>query len=78
MTDIEHLLRQAAEEINSLRRHNELLAARVETVELLASFLHARPPEQRGVAMGEDVAWKMLREADAMKQAKRRTAGDGL
>ena len=64
MTDTEHLLRQGAEEIQSLRRQNEILAAKVETVELLATFLHARPAEHRGIGMSEDVAWKMLRQAN--------------
>lgn len=70
MTDTEHLLRQGAEEIQSLRRQNEILAAKVETVELLATFLHARLPEHRGVSMGEDVAWKMLRQADEIAANK--------
>ena len=75
VTDVERLLREGADEIRSLRRQNEILAAKVETVELMAVFLHARPPEHRGIGMSEDVAWKMTREADKLAQEASRESG---
>lgn len=55
-----HLLRQAAHEIRQLRRTNEVLQAKVDTMDTLAAFLFATPPS-RGVGMSEDIAWQLDR-----------------
>lgn len=40
------LLIHAREEIIKLRRENEILQAKIQTAELLGSFLHAQLPKQ--------------------------------
>lgn len=58
---MEHLLLQAEEEIRTQRRRIELLQARVDTMDLMATFLHTEPfSVARGQAV--DVAW-LLKEA---------------
>jgi hypothetical protein len=58
ITEARVLLAQAAEEISRLRRQNELLAARVEVMDLFACVLHTRPAGQsQGYA--EDLVWKI-------------------
>jgi hypothetical protein len=57
------LLNDARDEIISLRRENEILRAKVDTMELLAGFLHAQLPV-RNIGMTEDVAWKLQKEID--------------
>jgi hypothetical protein len=58
ITEARVLLAQAAEEISRLRRQNELLAARVEVMDLFACVLHTRPASQsQGYA--EDLVWKI-------------------
>lgn len=66
------LLIDAREEIVSLRRRNEILSAKVETMELLAGFLHAQVTS-RAVGMAEDVAWKLQKEIDKLNA---KDAGD--
>lgn len=66
MTQKELMLR-ASEEIRMLRRRNELLEAKVGTMELFATVLNTRPwaPSQ---GYGEDIVWrieKALQEAEA-------------
>ncbi|MDB5522804.1 MAG: hypothetical protein JWM58_567 [Rhizobium sp.] len=59
---MKELLEKASAEIRMLRRQNELLAARVEVMDLFACVLHTRPA---GVSMGasEDIAWALDRAA---------------
>lgn len=52
------LLNEAREEIERLRRHNEILSAKVEMIDLFAVVLHTRP-EYPSRGMAEDVAWKI-------------------
>jgi hypothetical protein len=67
MTDMEALLRQAAAEIQGLRRTNEILLAKVEVMELFACVLHTEPA-RRGGGMSPDVAWQLIKEADKIAQ----------
>ena len=55
----ENLLREAASEIAMLRRSNEILAARVETMDLLGAFLRAQMPHGGGGVMSPDVVWSI-------------------
>lgn len=66
MMSMIELLFEAKEEVVTLRRQNELLRARVDTMDLLAGFLHAQIPS-RSVGMAEDVAWKLQKEIDSLK-----------
>ena len=57
------LLQEARAEILHLRRRNEVLAAKVEMIDLFACVLHTRPavPVE---GMGEDIAWKLQVKID--------------
>lgn len=66
---LKHLALTAAVELRQLRKERDLLAARVETLDLLAAFLFAKPPQQSGVGMGEDVAWAIDRELERLKES---------
>ncbi len=61
MTKLKELLRNAEAEIQHLRRTNEVLAAKVEMVELFACVLHTSPA-RHSVGMAEDVAWALRKE----------------
>lgn len=57
-----NVLAQASAEIKTLRRANEILQAKVDTMDLLAAMVFSVPPQQRSVGMGEDVAWRLDQE----------------
>lgn len=64
------LLLKAKEEITALRRLNDILAAKVETMELFATVLHTKPAF-RSSAASEDICWEInnyLRDLDAVKE----------
>ena len=61
MADIKNLLLQAQHEIIGLRRRNEILQAKVDTMDLFAVVLRTAPAHQ-SMAMGEDVAWLIDKE----------------
>jgi hypothetical protein len=58
--EIVDALRQASHEIQYLRRQNEVLGAKVETMELLGRFLHAQVRE-RSEGATVDIVWTMER-----------------
>lgn len=68
--NIKGLLMQARDEIRSLRGQNEILRAKVETMELFACVLNTRPAiTPQGYS--EDIAWKLQLEIDSIEpQAK--------
>ena len=66
MAHIENLLEQTAEEITTLRRQNEVLAAKVEMIDLFAAVLFAQPPA-RIFGEGEDVAAKLRAEVERLR-----------
>jgi hypothetical protein len=55
------LLLEAASEIDSLRRQNETLRAKVEVMDLFACVLHTQPATYNP-PMGVDVAWSLRQE----------------
>lgn len=61
MADIKNLLLHAQHEILDLRRRNEVLQAKVDTMDLFALVLRTQPAYQ-SVGMGEDVAWLIDKE----------------
>lgn len=65
-----HLLLEAKAEIESLRRQNEILHAKVSTMELFATVLHTDPryPSQ---AMAVDVAWNIQRAVEEIEAKER-------
>lgn len=60
---MKHLLMDAKHEIESLRRRNELLNAKVEVFEVFAAALLG-PRPQMGMAI--DVAWSLQKEIDKL------------
>lgn len=68
-SEAEHAMEHAIDEINTLRRQNEVLRAKVETMDLFGAMLFSRPPESRN-GMAEDVAWKLRRALDNLKAVK--------
>lgn len=59
------LLTMTRNEIAQLRRENEILRAKVETMDLLCSLLGAAPLRQGG-AMSPDVVWELDRRITAL------------
>lgn len=49
------ILNDAAEEIKTLRRQNELLRARVEMIDLFAQVLYTKPAEHPSSPYGVDI-----------------------
>lgn len=52
------ILAQAAEKVRQLRRHNEILGAKAETMEMLSAFLFSQPPRS-SMGTEEDIAWRI-------------------
>jgi hypothetical protein len=56
----------AIEQLRELRRANDLLSVRVDTMLMMREFLFADPPRQGGMISGEDAAWLLQRELDVL------------
>ena len=68
--DVRELLTKAREEIRTLRRENQLLLARVETMDLMATILFTKP-YRPSISESEDVLWGIDRVvADLTMKAK--------
>jgi len=67
MADIKNLLLHAQGEILELRRRNEVLQAKIDTMDLFALVLRTQPAYQ-SVAMGEDVAWLIGKEVEEINR----------
>lgn len=72
MEKVEELLRKAKYEVETLRRQNEILRAKVDTMELMATLLHTQAAYR---SQGEtiDIVWEIQKqlntwEAEAHKQ----------
>lgn len=72
---MEHLLAQARDEIRQLRHVNEILGAKVEAFETAALFLRSAP-SYPPIGMAEDVASKLDREIDRLRQEAENRKGD--
>jgi hypothetical protein len=67
---MKNLLSEARHEIMELRHENEILRAKVETMELFACVLHTQPASQsRGMA--PDVAWALQKEIDKIVEQEK-------
>ena len=62
-------MRLGAEEIKRLRQQNEILAAQMHVVEIFAAALGFR---QGSVGVGEDIAWRLNKHADAIEEDMKR------
>ncbi len=58
--DLIETLKEAEHEINSLRRRNEILAAKVEVMDSFMCVLHTRPAEHNQT-MGIDVVFQIAK-----------------
>jgi hypothetical protein len=72
MADIKNLLLRAQHEILDLRRHNEVLQAKVDTMDLFALVLRTTPAHQT-IGMGEDVAWLIDKEIQEINRREAAT-----
>lgn len=63
------ILQEARHEIMALRRRNELLAAKVEMVELFAS-VHRTTPFSQPQQMAPDIVYQMERAIDELAEAE--------
>ena len=64
--NVKHLLQQAAQEIESLRRQNELLQAKVEVVNIFGVALLGPRPQS---GMSPDVVWALRKEIQRLEDA---------
>jgi hypothetical protein len=74
--EMKHLLIEAKSEIERLRRHNEILGAKVEVMNLFGTLLHTYPSGGEG-AMCADIAWSLQRgieELEAKEAAEKEAA----
>jgi len=64
------LMLEGAAEIERLRRQNEVLHAKVGTMELCAAFLYGKPGSEVSHGMAEDIAWKLRKQAENIEPAQ--------
>lgn len=64
------LLISARAEILELRRQNEILAAKVETMELFATVFRTQP-NYNSQGMSVDVAWQLSKEIQTLEEIPR-------
>lgn len=70
MTQERQMLQEAANEIKSLRRQNELMAARLEVFDKCMLLLHTPPAYQAQGGMHPDLVWKIEKHLDEQKSEK--------
>lgn len=68
MNEIAQLMTNAAHEIRDLRRRNEVLAAKVEMIDLFAPVFRTRP-DFPSVGMSLDVVWELDKKAAELHEA---------
>lgn len=66
MDEQERVMRMAVETIQSLRRRNEILEAKVDVMNLFAVTLHSSPAYPTE-GMGEDAAWLLQKQLDKIE-----------
>lgn len=62
------LLKQAAEEITSLRRQNELMNTRLHMFDSMMRVFNVSPGGGMSCGMGEDIAWKINKYLEEMEK----------
>lgn len=67
--EVQHCLIAAEKEITELRRANEILTAKVETMEIFAMALRRRHSD-RNTCMSEDIVWRMKRLVDEIETSR--------
>lgn len=69
MTTEQELLQRAATEIQSLRRQNEIINARLSTFDSIMQVLHAQLPSQN-MGMSEDLVWEINKHLESESLTK--------
>ena len=64
--EIKHLINDARHEIRVLRRSNEIMAAKLEMINLFERVLYAEPPKQQSQGASPDIAWMLDRAYDEL------------
>lgn len=67
MEDEEQMLREAVNEIRSLRRQNELMSARLEVFDSMMAVLHTQIAT-KSQGMSPDLVWKIEKYLDRKPQ----------
>jgi hypothetical protein len=62
------LLERALLEIQSLRRQNELMGARLSMFDAVMSALHGSPASEHRGALSPDIAWDIQKRITAMEK----------
>lgn len=65
--ETKELLERALSEINSLRRQNEFMAARLDMFDAVMSALHGKPALHEGGFMHPDISREIKSHLDALK-----------
>lgn len=73
---MKYLLRDAIYEIRELRHRNEILAAKVEVMDLFALVLNTQP-NHRSVGMSPDVIFSMEKRIMEIEEEEKRNKTDG-
>jgi hypothetical protein len=68
--ELKGTLTEAIHEIQSLRRRNEVLSAKVEMIDLFACVLHSKPAERTNGA-SVDIAWFLQKEVDRLDKEEK-------
>jgi hypothetical protein len=74
ITPLQDALLIAKFEIESLRRRNEILDAKVQTMELCGALLRAQVPHGGGL-VGIDVIWQLQKELDKLTKPEEVSRG---
>lgn len=65
--ETKELLERALAEINSLRRRNEIMSAKLDMFDNVMSALHGQPARERGGLTSPDIAFEIEKHLTANK-----------
>lgn len=66
----QQMLQSALSEINSLRKQNELMAARLEVFDTMMRLFHTQPNFGGGGLMHPDIAWEINKYLEVQNTVK--------
>jgi hypothetical protein len=67
-SELINALRDAATEIRSLRRSNELMRARLQGIDDALQLMNATPPTRHGEGAAPDIAWALDRHVEQLEE----------
>ncbi len=68
--EIQRLLKQAANEIKSLRQQNQLMSARLEVYDTMKLMLNTEPNYPRSGAMHPDIVYELEKANDLLESTR--------